>query len=257
MTNLEQSHQIRHLIKDLSEKYPRGPMRRLNSRDYRKTELWSDAYKKYVPGVALSQSLLDRATNSLGITQRNIHFFGYDPLDLYKICEKWSNEGDVKAYIRTLMPECVGSKLTRRARLLWVRMRPAVIFIKREGTEGIWRAWSNEALDLTSMWRDAYLYGVNKADVESQVRLIGPMTGFKPEWSLSITFDRLGTRDEAMQKLTHILTHRVNSIKLRLDYARKELAGLEREYEQANSIMICNMGGAMLLSNDEEQEVTE
>lgn len=255
MTNLDQS-QIRNIVKDLSEKYPKGPLKRLNPRHYRKTEVWSEAYKRYVPAVALSSGLLD-IDNSRGITKRNIDFFGYEPLDLYRISADWFGEDNAKKLVRSIMPELEGPKLTRRARLLWTRVKSSIPFIKREGTEGIWRAWSDGAMgDNTSMWREAYFYGVNRADVESQVRLIGPMTGFKPEWTLSIAFNRLGTRDEAMQLLTSNLTERVNKLKRRLDHARGELATIEAEYEKANSVMSRNMAGAMLLTND-EQEVAE
>jgi len=256
MTNLDQS-QIRNIVKDLSEKYPKGPLKRLNPRHYRKTEVWSEAYKRYVPAVALSSGLLD-IDESRGITKRNIDFFGYEPLDLYKICHSWFGEDDAKKLVRSIMPELEGPKLTRRARLFWTRVKSSIAFVQREGTEGIWRAWSDGAMgDNTSMWREAYFYGVNRADVESQVRLIGPMTGFKPEWTLSIAFNRLGTRDEAMQLLTSHLTERVNKLKRRLGTARSELANIEAEYEKANSVMSRNMAGAMLLTNNDEQEVAE
>ena len=259
MTNLDQS-QIRNIVKDLSEKYPKGPLKRLEPMHYRKAEAWSDAYKRYVPTVALSSSLLDPELidNSRGITKRNINFFGYEPLDLYRISADWYDEAHAKKLVRSIMPELQGPKLTRRTRLFWTRVKPSIAFIKHEGTEGIWRvAAAGAKEDNTSMWREAYFYGVSKADVESQVRLIGPMTGFKPEWSLSVAFDRLGTRDEAMQLLTSHVTERVNSLKRSLDQARRNVANIEAEYEKANSIMSRNMAGAMLLTNNEEQEVAE
>lgn len=242
----------RRIVRDLTEKYPAGPHGILRKNHYRSGEVYSEAYRRLVPAVVLDHAMVGRAY----VTEANIKHFGYEPLELFKLGV--SSEDSSKSLIVSLYPTLRGPGITRKARLLWMRVREAVRHIMREGTEGIWVASSYHA-EYGNMWRHMQIWGTSRADVEAQVRLIGPMTGLRPEWNLEIKFNRLGTRDEATTAAASLASDRVNRIKRDIETHRKSIIKLEKELEEETLAMNRNLGGVMLLAGteDDEQEVAQ
>lgn len=242
----------RRIVRDLTEKYPAGPHGVLTKNHYASVQVWSDAYRRYVMGVELRPEMIGRVF----ITEANKKHFGYDPLELFKL--GITSEETAKNLISSLYPSLRGAGVTRKARLLWTRTKEAVRHIMREGTEGIWTASSYHA-EYGSMWRNMQIWGTSRADIEAQVRLIGPMTGLKPEWNLDIKFNRLGTRDEATQAAAALAADRVNRLKRDIESHRKSILKLEKELEEETQAMNRNMGGVMLLaeSDSDEQEAAQ
>lgn len=240
------------IVRDLTEKYPKGPYGLFRKEHYQEVRIWSDAYRKYVDTRALSPGMIGR----LRVTEDNAKHFGYEPLELFKLGA--SSEDSAKELIKSLYPDLKGAGVTRRARLLWTRVKGAVQMIMRDGTEGIWSCSSYRA-DYGSLWRGMEIYGVDRADVEAQVRLIGPMTGLSPDWPVDIKFTRLGTREEATESAAKRATTRVNRIKSDIETYRAHIARAEKDLEEAILEMNKSLGGVMLLSgtNDDEQEVAE
>lgn len=243
---------IRRIVRDLTEKYPAGPRGVLTKNHYVSTSVWSDAYRREVPGLALRPDLVGRVY----ITEANIKHFGYEPLELFKL--GINSEETSKELIKSLYPSLTRPSITRKGRLLYTRIREARMIIMRDGTEGIWSV-SSYAAPYGSLWRNMEIFGANRADVESQVRLIGPMTGLSPDWRIDVKFARLGNRDEATQSAARLAAERVNRIKREIESHRTHIAKLEKELESETQMMNRNLGGVMLLAGTdiEEQEAVQ
>lgn len=240
------------IVRDLTKKYPAGPHGILRKNHYRSGEVYSEAYRCLVPAVVLDHAMVGQAY----VTEANIKHFGYEPLELFKLGV--SSEDSSKSLIESLYPSLRGCGITRPARLLWMRVKEADRLIMGEGTEGIWSVSSYRA-EYSSMWRHMQIWGTSRADVEAQVRLIGPMTGLRPEWNLEINFNRLGTRDEATTVASSLASDRANRIKRSIEEHRNSIIKLEKELEEETLVMNRNLGGVMLFAGteDDEQEVAQ
>lgn len=248
-TNKTNTAETRRLVEDLTDKYPRGPRRLLNRNHYTTSSEWSDHYRTYKPTVKLRPEL----AGYLGMTELAAQHWGYEPLQLFKLGVR--GEESARDLVKSLYSDVKGATLTRRARLLWARLKPAVSHIMKNGAEGIWSVTSYHA-PYGSLWRDMKIWGACKTDVEAQVRLIGPMTGLKPDWPLDIKFHDLGSPDEATQHAVRHANMRVSRIKSDIEVRRREIERLEKELEEEMKLAAQSMGGIMLLSGtgDEEQE---
>lgn len=251
-TNKTNASEIRRLVKDLTDKYPRGPLRVLNRNHYTTSSEWSEHYRTYKPTVKLQPEL----GGHLGMTELTVQHWGYEPLELFKLGVR--SEDNAKDLIRSLYTDVKGAALTRRARLLWARLKPAVTYIMKNGAEGIWSVYSYHAA-YGSLWRDMKIWGASRTDVEAQVRLIGPMTGLKPEWPLEIKFHDVGSPEDATQHAIKHANMRASRIKSEIEQRRREIAKLEKELEEEMKLAAQNMGGIMLLSGtgDDEQEAAQ
>ena len=251
-TNKTNTSETRRLVEDLTDKYPRGPRRLLNRNHYAMESAWSDHYRTYKPTVKLRPEL----ASYLGMTELAAQHWGYEPLQLFKLGVR--SEDDARDLVKSLYTDVKGPTLTRRSRLLWSRLKPAVSYILKTGAEGIWSVSSYHA-PYGSLWRDMKIWGACKTDVEAQVRLIGPMTGLKPDWPLDIKFHDLGSPEEATQHAVRHANMRASRIKSDIETRRREIAKLEKELEEEMKLAAQSMGGIMLLSGsgDDEQEVAQ
>lgn len=251
-TNKTNTSETRRLVEDLTDKYPRGPRRLLNRNHYTTGSEWSEHYRTYKPTVKLRPELVGH----LGMTELTVQHWGYEPLQLFKLGIR--GEESARDLVKSLYTDVKGATLTRRARLLWARLKPAVSYVLKNGAEGIWSVSSYYA-SYGSLWRDMKIWGASRTDVEAQVRLIGPMTGLNSEWPLEIKFHDLGSQEEATQHAIKHANLRVSRIKSDIEQHQRSITKLEKELEEEMKLAAQSMGGIMLLSGagDDEQEAAQ
>lgn len=250
-----QSHNIKavNTIQDLVEKYPKGPRRCLLKSHY-------ELVKQYVPAYRRETSVPRiRAAVGPGLVEpQHKPFFGYDPVDLYKMGLR--DEASCVDAVRVAFPETTRTAARRDGRRLWIRLEPVFDWIRVHGTTGIWHAKYSEANWREVLGRGIFFYASTRAEVEAQVALIAPMMGALPDWRPVVTFESMGTAAEVMAKNTASINGRVLELqgyvtRLELDLAERR-RNLEEEQARAGKLM-----GAIMLSNatynDDEEEVEE
>lgn len=232
------------IIKDLCQKYPTGPRGRIRKDHYIEKECWVSEYARYKQVHVLASPLPFH-----GVELNP--FFGYNPIDLYKL-EVRSLDGAKSAVARNC-PGDTQQGLTRRARLLWSRLRPAVDHVKKTGTTGAWCV-SFKGFDWGHPLRTGlYFHADTAASAEAQARFISPMLGAPPETQLDVTFHDIITPDDAgrlngesINRSLNAKLHEIDDLERRLKRKREEAEGLR---EAAGKMM-----GAVMLLNTEDEE---
>lgn len=232
------------IINDLCEKYPTGPRGRIRKDHYVQREQWVSEYARYKQVHVLASPLPFH-----GVELNP--FFGYNPVDLYKL-EVRSLDA-AKAAVSGRRPGESQQGLTRRARLLWSRVRPAIEQVKKTGTTGAW-CISFKAFDWGHPLRcGLYFHADTAAGAEAQARFIAPMLGASPEMQIDINFHDIITPDEA-SRLNGVAVNKTLNEKLR------EIAALEirlknaREAAETLRETAGKMMGAVMLLNTEDEE---
>jgi hypothetical protein len=236
------------IINDLCEKYPTGPRGRIRKDHYVQQEQWVSEYARYKQVHVLAAPLPFH-----GVELNP--FFGYNPVDLYKLEVRTLDAA--KDAVRGRRPGESQQALTRRARLLWSRMRPAIEHVKKTGTTGAW-CISFKAFDWGHPLRcGLYFHADTAAGAEAQARFIAPMLGASPEMQIDINFHDIITPDEA-SRLNGVAVNRTLNEKLR------EIAGLETRLKSAREAAETlretagkMMGAVMLLNTEEEPDAGE
>ena len=234
------------IIKDLCQKYPTGPRGRIRKDHYVEKECWVSEYARYKQVHVLASPLPFH-----GVELNP--FFGYSPVDLYKL--EVRSLDCAKSAVARNCPGDSQQSTTRRARLLWSRLRPAVEHVKKTGTTGAWCV-SFKGFDWAHpLHRGLYFHADSAAAAEAQARFIGPMLGAAPETQLDIVFHDIITPDEAGRLNGEAVNRSLNE-KLR------EIDGLERRLKIAREAAETlretagKMMGAVMLLNSEDEEPT-
>jgi len=238
----QETHRI---VKDLVEKYPRGPHGRLTKECYEPAQVWSEAYHKMVPEVRLRPNLAART--DLRLTDDNLQSWGYDPVLLYALGIR--SEDEAKRLLQMLEPGTPdGPSLTRRGRRLWSRTKWSLAHIQSQGAAGIWHVMTRSAPYGSHWYRGISVWARGRTEAEAQALLIGPSTGLQSNWTLSVEFMCLGTPEQATSSS-------IATVNLEVDRLRNQIADRERDLEQlrlrlAHQLEIAGgaMGGIMLLS---------
>lgn len=241
------------ILKDLSRKFPTGPYGKLRPTDYLLKLQYVSEYDRDMQWA----SLQPRMVGQLGITEENIEYCGYDLMQLFEMFTvkgKYSSidTESVTALVKQHLP-LRGQGLTRTVRKIKARMRGLSEKIRKAGAVGVWSvtSWGES---YGGLWRDFPIWGTSRSDVESKVRLIGPMTGLKPDCRLDITFERLGTQEDAA-KMAHARATRVQQ-KLTKDIESYEqhLARMKNDLDKVNEDLVPVIGALMLLTADASDE---
>lgn len=237
------------VIQDLVEKYPVGPRGSLQKRHY-------ELFTEYVPAYK-RETRVPRIREAVGpglVEQRLKPFFGYDPVDLYKLCLK--SESDCVDAVRFAFPESTRTAARRDGRRLWIRLERVHMWIKQNGTEGIWRAYYLAAPWRSTLSKGYYFHAKSRADVESQAALIGPMMGAEPGWLPEVNFERLGTREEVFTKNSALINERVEDLKRYTAQLEANLAKARADLQEASDRAGKLMGAILLGSTDDCDEET-
>lgn len=240
----------RAAFRDLGEKYPSGPAGRLKRRHYKIVRAWSSQYNRTTP-----QSVVLETVPAHVCDPSRAQFFGYDPVDLLAMGISDTSNSRLAARACAKEGESYATS-HRRAKLALSRIDEAIAHVRKVGTTGIWSVSSPYAAT-GSLWSYARIWGETKAAVEAQVRLIGPMTGLNPVWTIDIRFDRLGTREEAMKDVMTVITRGVNSLKNDLKMYQERVRTVEQKLAAETEKLSALMGGVMLLSGVEEDSEKE
>lgn len=238
------------IVKDLVEKYPRGPKRRQLPGDYRRVTVWSHHYQREIEDWVLrweDPMVMTRC----GLTQVTVGHYGYDPVQLYRLGVTTEEEAEDLIHLT----EDVKSRhsLTRRARRLWRRLTAAVKYVQQHGTAGIWLVSSSD-VDWNSPWRGGMpIWASSQAEAEAQARIIGPSSGLTTNARLTASFGRLGTPQEALEVAAEKVNHRINHLKQRIEQLEKDLAGCRSLLAEETARAARTMGGIMLLSGDDTE----
>lgn len=240
----------RAAFRDLGEKYPSGPAGRLKRRHYKIVRSWSSHYNRTTP-----QSVVLETVPGNVCDPSRAQFFGYDPVELMAMGISDTSSSRLAARACAKEGESYATS-HRRAKLALSRIEDASIHIRIVGTTGIWSVSSPYAAT-GSLWSGARIWGETKEAVEAQARLIGPMTGLNPDWTISIRFERLGTREEAMKDLMTHITRGVNSLKNDLKMYQERVRTVEQKLAAETEKLSALMGGVMLLSGTEEDSENE
>lgn len=251
MSKIILSPQQLALFRDLGEKYPVGPNRRLKRRHYKVVRDWNHVYGRTAPTSVVAETTPDSVCDPARRA-----WYGYDPVDLLAL--GISDLETAKYAARSCMRE--GESImtcNRRGKLAYSRIEEATKHVKKTGTAGIWSVSTPHAMS-GNLWGYTRIWGENAAAVEAMARLIGPMTGLDPNWPLSIRFERLGTREEAMKDLMDQVTRPVNGLKADLARYQEHARILEKKIEKESERLSALMGGIMLLNGtDEDSENKE
>ena len=240
----------RAAFRDLGEKYPSGPAGRLKRRHYKIVRSWSAHYNRTTP-----QSVVLETVPGNVCDPSRAQFFGYDPVELMALGISDTSNSRLAARACAKEGESYATS-HRRAKLALSRIEDASIHIRIVGTTGIWSVSSPYAAT-GSLWSGARIWGETKEAVEAQARLIGPMTGLDPDCSLSIRFERLGTREEAMKDLMTHITRVVTNLKNDLKMYQERVRTVEQKLAAETEKLSALMGGVMLLSGTEEDSENE
>lgn len=240
----------RAAFRDLGEKYPSGPAGRLKRRHYKIVRLWSNHYNRLTP-----QSVVLETVPGNVCDPSRAQFFGYDPVELMALGISDTSNSRLAARACAKEGESYATS-HRRAKLALSRIEDAIIHVRNVGTTGIWSVSSPYAAT-GSLWTYARIWGETKEAVEAQARLIGPMTGLNPDWTISIRFERLGTREDAMKDVMTHITRGVNSLKNDLKMYQERVRTVEQKLAAETEKLSALMGGVMLLSGVEEDSENE
>lgn len=249
MTTLDKN--TLRIIKDLVEKYPAGPRGSLRKHHYKIEQQWVDVYRR-TTGVSVIRDEVGP-----GIVKAEWKpFFGYDPVDLFKL-DLWE-EDKCKTAIAIAFPEASRMARNRDARLLYIRTSVARRWVRENGTTGLWIASYRQADYRSPLSSGITIYAHTRAEVEARIAMIAPMMGADLSWRPTVSFNSIGTPDEAMSKNSKMIEgYTANQ---RRDVARleKELAtaraGLEKATAEAGKLMGAVMLGA---ADTEEEEAAE
>jgi hypothetical protein len=240
--------ELRRIVEDLTSKYPQGPRRRLTKDHYEKVDVWSDAYGKYVSDVRIKPQCVGKMAT--GITEANLLSWGYDRVHLFAL--GISDEASAKLLISRLDTTCPrsGPGLTRSARRLWSRVKPAWNAVRRDGAAGIWNVSMGQAPYGSIWYRGISVWARDRAEAEAQALLVGPSTGMDVSWvsSLHISFTRLGTPDQATDISVKLASAEVTRIRELIKQKERDIATLRAKLEEEERKMGMVMGGIMLLS---------
>lgn len=235
--------ETRRIVRDLIEKYPRGPRGRLTKGCYEAAQVWSEAYHRMVPEVQIRPELAGR----LGLTDDNLQSWGYDPVHLYALGIR--SEDEAKRLVGRFDPALQdGPGLTRRGRRLWTRVKWSVSRVQTRGAAGIWTVRSAAARYGSLWYRGISVWARSESEAEAQARLIGPSTGLQPNWTLLVSFRSLGTPDEASSASVATVNLEVNRIRDLIEAKERELETLQIRLQEETERVGMAMGGIMLLS---------
>lgn len=235
------------IIKDLVEKYPAGPRGSLNKRHYKVEQQWVDLYRR-TTGVSVI-----REEVGAGIVRPDWKpFFGYDPVDLFKL--GLNEEDDARKAIAFVFPESTRMTRNRDARRLYIRTTVARTWVRKNGTTGLWHASYRGAEYGTPLYFGITFHASSAAEVEARMAMVGPMLGADPSWRPSVSFDTLGSPEEAMAKNSTTIeayTRRQRDAVARIE---KELAEARKRLDFATTEAGKLMGAVMLGATDMDDE---
>lgn len=246
------------IVKDLVEKYPRGPKRRQLPGDYARSTVWSYHYRREIETWVLKRD--PGVMTRCGLTPVTVEFCGYDPVQLYRLGAK--SEEEAEDLIHLSGDVQTRHSLTRRSRRLWRRLESALKHVQQYGTAGIWLVSSID-VEWNNPWRRGMpIWASSATEAEAQARIVGPTSGLATNARLDVTFDRLGTPREAVEGAATKVNSRINQLKERIVDLERNLNGCRSQLAEEMDRASRMMGGIMLLSvdgheNGETEEVQQ
>jgi len=249
---------MRRMAKDLTAKYPKGPYSALTPKHYQVAHEWCGKRRRDVSVFTVRPELSENSW--LRLTPETVSGYGYTDQQLYMLITDNGKEpdGSFESVLKIVKRLCNvnGPGATRRANILHMRTRRAYRNVRNTGMPGLWHVCSRHA-PYGTLWRDMILWGNNRNEVEAQARLIGPMTGLDPNWSIDIEFQRWGSPDTAMTHAIDHANHRQKRLESEIASLERRLAETREALEAERLIAAKSMGGIMLLSPADENEEKE
>ena len=236
------------IIKDLVEKYPAGPRGSLNKRHYKVEQQWVNLYRRHT-GVSVI-----REEVGPGIVKAEWKpFFGYDPVDLFKL--GFNEEDDARKAIAFVFPESTRMTRNRDARRLYIRTSVGRDWVRKHGTTGLWHASYRRAGDFRSpLYQGITFYAHTRAEVEARIAMVGPMLGADPSWVPDVSFDCIGSPEEAMAKNSAAIEHYTRRYRDTVARYEKDLAEAREKLEQVSAEAGKLMGAVLLGVTDTDDE---
>lgn len=245
-TTILNAKQLR-ILRDLGEKYPKGPQGTIRRDHYTTRLAWSGVYRREVNTVFLREDV-----PSTRCAPELRSFFGYNPVDIFAM--RLADEDEVKSAMRNSFPKDTAQAANRRGRLAWTRIAPARRYVQDNGTEGLWHVSYRQAGYGSPLYGGLRFHAVSKAAALAQATVIAPMLGANPSWTPDVRFSDLGGPEEAIafntavvQRRTNELTREIKGLEERLAKARAELALATEEAGRA-------MGAVMLGIGDDSED---
>lgn len=238
----------RAIIRDLGEKYPKGPRGRITKLYYRGTIEWVDVYRRSTTVHRVAEGTPERICPA-----ELIKFFGWDPVAVFRLSITSEEEAihaaiDVRGVRESLMAA------RRRGRLAWTRIREANRHVKQNGASGLWRVSYKEVGWGHILYQGLVFYGTSKADVEARTAVIAPMLGAAEHWKPAVAFERLGTPADAAAANTAAISLPTSRVQREIEDLERRLAMHRAELEAAKETMGRVMGAVMMDMDDGDPE---
>jgi hypothetical protein len=239
----------RAIIRDLGEKYPKGPRGRITKLYYRGKFEWVDVYRRSTTVHRVAEGTPERICPA-----ELIKFFGWDPVAVFRMSIT-SEEDAIRAAIDVRGVRESLTAARRRGRLAWTRIREANKHVKQNGTAGLWRVTFKEApWTAHILYSGLVFYGTSKADVEARIAVIAPMLGAAEHWKPNVEFHDLGTPADAAAANTAVISLPTSRAQREIEDLERRLAKARAELEAAKQTMGRVMGAVMMDMDDGDPE---
>lgn len=238
------------IIKDLTEKFPVGPKRSIRKHHYRMVNEWVFAYKRTTQVPVIRPEV-----GEFIVRPEWKPYFGYDPVDLYKL--GLIDESECIKAIRIAYPEASRIAQTRDGRRLWIRISPARDWVRCNGTTGLWCARYTQAQYGTTLYGGITFHASSRAEVEARISMIAPMLGEVAGMKPDVSFIAMGSPDDAMSRNSAAVEAFTKRQRNHVAELEKSLKKARTELEEAEMNAGKLMGAIMLGASDTEEEEPE